>query len=202
MPVTISAVILAGGRATRMGGQDKGLVPLAGRPMIAHVRAAIRPQVRQIAINANRSRDAYAALGHPVLPDRLADYPGPLAGMAAGLAWCPDSHLLTLPCDGPLVPPDLAARLAAAIGPADVAVAHDGERLQPVHALLRRDTLAGLEAFLEAGGRKIDRWYATLSMRPVDLSDCRSLFSNVNTPEQRAAMEASLLAPHPEAHDD
>ncbi len=202
MSCSISAVILAGGRATRMGGRDKGLVPLAGRPMIAHVLEAIRPQVGHIAINANRSHDAYAAWGYPVLPDQLADYPGPLAGMAAGLAWCPDDCLLTLPCDGPYVPADLASRLAAGMGDADVAVAHDGDRLQPVHALLRRDTLARLNAFLHGGGRKIDRWYATLAMRTVDLSDCQSLFSNVNTPEQCAETEAAMLETQPETRND
>ena len=198
----IDAIILAGGRATRMGGQDKGLIPLAGRPMIAHVLDAIRPQVSTVAISANRSLDAYAALGCPVLPDEQTDFPGPLAGMAAGLAWCPGDYLLTLPCDGPQVPAVLAERLLAAIGDGAVAVAHDGTRLQPVHALLRRDTLGSLQAFLADGGRKIDRWYATLDQRVADLSDARSSFRNVNTPEQRAEMEAQLLAAQTDNDDD
>lgn len=202
MTGTLAAVILAGGRATRMEGQDKGLIPLAGRPMVAHVIAAIRPQVDALAINANRSLDAYAALGLPVLQDATADYPGPLAGMAAGLTWCPADYLLTLPCDGPQVPADLAARLHAAIGGGDVAVAHDGERLQPVHALLHRRCLPSLQAFLADGGRKIDRWYATLDTRTAGLSDRQALFVNINTPEERAAMEAQLLDQRQDtAHD-
>jgi len=199
---TLAAIILAGGRATRMDGQDKGLIPLAGRPMIAHVIDAIRPQVNALAVNANRSLDAYAALGLPVLNDDMADYPGPLAGMAAGLAWCPAEGLLTLPCDGPQVPPDLAERLQAALGDGEVAVAHDGKRLQPVHALLRRRCLPSLQAFLADGGRKIDRWYATLDTRIADLSDRQDLFVNVNTPEQRAAMEAHLLGKGPDSPHD
>ena len=195
MTDALAAIILAGGRATRMDGRDKGLIPLAGRPMIAHVIDAVRPQVDALAINANRSLDAYAALGLPVLQDQLADYPGPLAGMAAGLAWCPAECLLTLPCDGPRVPADLAERLQAALGDGDVAVAHDGERLQPVHALLRRRCLPSLEAFLADGGRKIDQWYATLDTRTADLSDRQDLFVNVNTPEQLAAMTDAVTPP-------
>ena len=196
---TVAAVVLAGGRATRMGGQDKGLIPLAGQPMVSHVIDAIRPQVAAMAINANRSHGTYAALGLPVLSDATGDYPGPLAGMAAGLAWCPADYLLILPCDGPLVPEDLTERLLAVIGDADVAVAHDGQRLQPVHALLHRRCLSGLQAFLSDGGRKIDRWYATLDARTADFSDRRELFTNVNTPEERDAMEARLLT-GPEGH--
>lgn len=192
MDQAISAVILAGGRARRMGGMDKGLVEIAGEPMIQHVLRAISSQVGAIAINANRSIDQYQALGHPVISDDLIDFQGPLAGMAAGLEWCPSERLLTLPCDGPLVPNDLAKRLAAVMADGDVAVAHDGERLQPVHALLGKHCLPSLRDFLASGERKIDRWYAELDCRVADLSDCAELFVNVNTPEEQAAMTQRL----------
>jgi len=109
MAHSVSAMILAGGRATRMGGQDKGLIPLAGQPMIQHVINSIAPQVDHLAINANRNQADYAALGYPVIGDNISGYQGPLAGMAAGLAWSPSERLLMLPCDGPLVPNDLVA---------------------------------------------------------------------------------------------
>ncbi len=188
----ISAVILAGGRARRMGGMDKGLVEVAGEPMIRHVLRAITPQVDAIAINANRSLTEYEALGYPVISDELADFQGPLAGMAAALAWCPSDRLLTLPCDGPLVPEDLADRLQSVLADGDVAVAHDGERLQPVHALLAKHCLPSLQDFLSSGERKIDRWYAQLDCRIADLSNRADLFINVNTPEEQAAMTRRL----------
>lgn len=192
MPEAVTAIILAGGRATRMGGEDKGLIALAGRPMIAHVLDAVRPQVDAILINANRNQERYAAFGLPVVADREGGFQGPLAGMASGLAHCDTPLALTLPCDGPLVPADLVARLRAALGDGDAAVAHDGERLQPVHALLRTSVLPSLERFLADGGRKIDRWYAGLDVREADFSGQRELFINVNTPEERARLEARL----------
>lgn len=192
MAHSVSAMILAGGRATRMSGQDKGLIPLASKPMIQHVIDSIAPQVDHIAINANRNQANYAALGYPVISDTIPDYPGPLAGMAAGLAWSPSARLLILPCDGPLVPNDLVARLLAVLDDGDVAVAHDGERLQPVHVLLQRRCLPSLQRFIAKGGRKIDRWYAELDQRTADLSDHKDLFINVNTPTERDAMEQRL----------
>ena len=198
MADAVSAMILAGGRATRMGGHDKGLIPLAGQPMIQHVIDAIAPQVAHLAINANRNHTDYAALGYPIISDEIIDYQGPLAGMAAGLAWSPSELLLMLPCDGPLVPDDLVARLLATLGDGDVAVAHDGERLQPVHVLLHRRCLPGLQRFIAEGGRKIDRWYAKIDQRTADLSDRQTLFINVNTPTERDAMEQKL---NPTAND-
>jgi len=194
MSEAVTAVILAGGRATRMGGEDKGLVALAGRSMVAHVLAAVRPQVDAVLINANRNQARYAALGYTVVADELSDFQGPLAGMASGLAHCDTPLALTLPCDGPLVPGDLVERLRLALGDGDAAVAHDGERLQPVHALLRVSLLPGLRAFLGGGERKIDRWYAGLDVREADLSAHRELFINVNTPGERERLEARLAA--------
>ncbi len=195
MNPSVSAVILAGGQARRMGGQDKGLITIADEPMIAHVLRAIQSQVSAIAINANRHAEAYASFGHPVIADQLADFQGPLAGMAAGLEWCPSDYLLTLPCDGPLLPDDLVMRLQGALSDADVAVAHDGTRLQPVYALIHKRCLPSLQAFLAEGGRKIDRWYACLDQRSADLSDQQTLFVNVNTPEDQAAMTQRFTQP-------
>ena len=163
----VSGIILAGGRATRMGGDDKGWVPLAGTPLIQHVLTRLRPQVDEVLINANRNIAAYESFGAPVWPDSLPDFAGPLAGFMAGLEQCATPWLLTVPCDTPLFPLDLAARLAKAAvrESADIAMAaareEDGQlRTQPVFCLLRTELLESLVAFTAAGGRKIDRWTA------------------------------------------
>jgi len=173
-----------------MDGRDKGLVPLAGRPMVAYVLDALRPQTAALLINANRSLDDYRSFGVPVASDRQADYPGPLAGVAAALAAAPTPWVVTAPCDGPLVPDDLVERLAAAVESeaVEVAVAHDGERLQPVYALLRRDLLEDLETFLAAGGRRVNQWLSGQAMAVADFSDHPTAFLNVNRPQDAEAV--------------
>jgi len=194
LPVT--AIILAGGRATRMGGMDKGLVELCGRPMIAHVLAALEPQVAHVMINANRNLARYAAFGCPVVADADDDFLGPLAGLSAGLGAAKTDLVLTAPCDCPLLIPDLAKRLHAALEreDAEIAVAFDGERLQPVFALVQRKLADSLAAYLGAGDRKIDRWFARHRLARVDFSDCPENFINVNDPTERSALEARLAA--------
>lgn len=190
----VTAGILAGGRATRMGGQDKGLVELAGRPMVEYVLDALRPQAAQVLINANRNLETYARYGAPVVRDREGGFLGPLAGMAGMLAAAETEWLLTAPCDSPQVPDDLGPRLwqAVARGRADIGVAHSGERLEPVFALLRCALLPSLEAYLAAGERKIDRWYRQQRMAEADFSDCAGMFINVNTPADRDRLAAQL----------
>jgi len=190
----ITGVVLAGGRARRMGGRDKGLLPLAGRPAVAYAVERLRPQVDALLINANRHRPDYAAFGVPVVPDTVADYPGPLAGMAAGLEAAATGLVLTVPTDSPWLPMDLAARLRAVLEAegADIATAHNGEGLQPVFALLRRQVLPSLQAYLAAEGRKIDRWFGQHRLATADFSDCPRAFANINTPEELAAAERAL----------
>lgn len=190
----ITAIVLAGGRATRMGGIDKGLVELAGRPMIAHVLAALAPQVERVLINANRNLDRYAEFGWPVVPDDERGFLGPLAGLATGLRAAATPLLLTCPCDCPLLAPDLVARLYCALERerAEIAVPFDGERLQPVFALVSRELHDSLVAYLGAGDRKIDRWFEQHRLVRVDFSDRPENFVNVNDPQERAALEARL----------
>ena len=187
----VSAVILAGGMGRRMGGQDKGQLELNGRPLIEFVLETIQPQVKTILINANRNQAEYARYGYPVVPDLLQGYQGPLAGFAAGMRAATTPYVVTLPCDGPFSPPDLVARLAAALekGHADIAVAHDGERLQPVYALLPTSLSASLESFLAAGERKIDHWYTQHKMVRVDFSDVAKTFRNINTPQDQHRLQ-------------
>ena len=203
----LTGVILAGGRARRMGGVDKGLVELAGRPMVAHIVEALRPQVDALIINANRNHEAYAALGNcRVVADESGDYAGPLAGMASAMAASEHPLVLTVPCDSPLVAADLAERMLDALskeqgaGSDALAVAHDGERLQPVFALLPASLREDLLAFLAADGRKIDTWYARHRMVVVDFSDRTGMFTNINTPLEREQMEAHLCTNHAPPH--
>jgi molybdenum cofactor guanylyltransferase len=130
----ISAVVLAGGRGQRLGGQDKGLVTIQGQPLITHILARLRPQAATIFINANRNIDVYAEFGVAVITDTTPDYRGPLAGLAVALRACPSPYLLCVPCDAPLFPLDLGARLFAALGDYDMSVVHDGCRVQPMFA--------------------------------------------------------------------
>jgi len=183
----ITAVVLAGGRGKRLGGQDKGLMVLESRPLIEHILDAIAPQVKTIIINANRNRQTYACYGYPVISDDMEDYQGPLAGFAAALAACDTEYIMTLPCDGPSVPADLAVRLSKAIidNEAELAVAHDGQRMQPVYALIPRSLLGSLLAFLDAGDRKIDLWYAQHKVALADFSDVMESFFNINTEKDR-----------------
>jgi molybdopterin-guanine dinucleotide biosynthesis protein A len=190
----VTGLLLAGGRATRMGGQDKGLIDLAGRPLAAHVLTALRPQVDTVLINANRHGDEYAALGAAVVPDPLGGFLGPLAGVLAGLENASGGLVATLPCDSPFIPADYVARMRAALDAADgeIAVATDGERRQPVFMLLRTELAADLRAWLEQGGRKIDAWYEGHRVVDADFSDVPDTFININTPEERDAAAERL----------
>jgi molybdopterin-guanine dinucleotide biosynthesis protein A len=189
----ITAVVLAGGRGRRLGGQDKGLMELDGRPMIEHILNLVTPQVNAVIINANRNQQVYADSGHPVISDNMTDYQGPLAGFAAALAATDTDYIMTLPCDGPYVPADLASRLSAAIieNDAELAVAHDGQRMQPVYALIPRSLLGSLQDFLDAGDRKIDLWYARHDTALADFSDVIDTFFNINTDDDLRTADKS-----------
>ncbi len=193
-PISITGVILAGGKARRMGGQDKGLLPLLGRPMIEYVLDALTPEVDRLLINANRNEEVYARYGVPVIPDLVPDYAGPLAGIAAAMAAADTDYVLSVPCDGPVLPGGLASRLVAALNRhrAEIATVHDGTRLQPVYALLSRSLLSSLDAYLENDGRKIDRWYQQHQLTIVDFSDQPDAFANINTAEELLAAETRL----------
>jgi len=192
----VTGLVLAGGQGRRMGGADKGLVPLAGRPMVEHVIEALRPQVGQILLSANRNHELYARYGYRVIADDLGDHQGPLAGVATALRQCSSEFMVVVPCDAPLLPPDLVARLVAACDArdADAAVVSDGERLQPVFLLLRSRVAPALEAYLADGGRRVDGWLGQIRTAEADFSDAPGAFVNVNDPDERQAVEAQMLS--------
>ncbi len=179
----ITALVLAGGRGSRMGGVDKGLTPLQGKPLVAHIIERLEPQVAHVLINANRNAERYADFGKPVLADAdPAAYAGPLAGMLAGLQACTTPWLLTAPCDSPWLPDHYAQHMldtALAAG-ATVAMASDGQRHQPVFCLIKRELVDSLQRFLAAGDRKIDLWTRAEQAVEVLFEDSR-IFTNINT---------------------
>lgn len=191
----IAGLILAGGLGSRLGGVDKGLVELDGKPLVAHVIERLAPQVGDLMINANRNLEAYAAFGVPVLPDRVAGYLGPLAGVDAGLAACADAidWIVTAPCDSPFLPTDLVGRLLSAAQAAgtEVAMPRAAGQYQPVFLLVHRRAAAALRAYLDEDGRKVERWVRAQRHVVVDFEDCPQAFVNINTAAELARHEAA-----------
>ncbi|MGF1614705.1 MAG: molybdenum cofactor guanylyltransferase MobA [Gammaproteobacteria bacterium] len=185
MRAQTTGVILAGGRGRRMGGRDKGLVPLLGRPMITHPLARLRSQVSVILVSANRNAEIYMRLGRcPVVQDVIGEYAGPLAGVASAMAAARTKYLVTVPCDAPLLAPDLVSRLyhgMQATG-AKISVARDAQRVQPMFALLHCDLLPRLLVWLRAGGRQARLWYEQQGVTLVPFSDRAEMFYNLNRP--------------------
>jgi molybdopterin-guanine dinucleotide biosynthesis protein A len=182
----ITGLVLAGGRGSRMGGVDKGLQSHNGIPLALHALRRLQTQVGGAMINANRNLDVYEAMGVPVWPDALPDYPGPLAGFLAGLEHCATPYLVTVPCDTPGFPLDLVERLAAALEAqsAEIAMAatvENGERqVQPVFCLMKASLMESLVRFTQSGQRKIDRWTAQRRCVEVVFDDAQAFF-NANT---------------------
>lgn len=190
MSAGITGLVLAGGLGRRMGGIDKGLQAFRGEPMVAQVIRRFAPQVDALIVNANQNIERYAAFGHPVVPDVITGYAGPLAGLHAGLHACRTPLLVTSPCDSPFLPLDLVARLHEALerDGADLAVARTGEQSHPVFSLVRRHVLPGLTDFLDGGGRKVDLWYSALKVVEVSFDDQPDAFANINTLNELAAL--------------
>lgn len=195
----ITGLILAGGRAQRMGGIDKGLIPFHGKPLIESAISRIKPQVSTILINANRSITKYSNYGYPVLMDETPDFSGPLAGFSVGLKHCKTPYLLTLPCDSPLLPTDLAKTMAVELKDKDLELVFASSKesdgkiwSQPVFCLMKSSLQDSLNTFLSKGDLKIDRWFKELRSGTV-IFESPQAFANVNTPEELAALEKVSL---------
>jgi molybdopterin-guanine dinucleotide biosynthesis protein A len=205
----ITGLVLAGGRGARMGGLDKGLQPFRGMPLAQHALLRLQPQVGALMANANRNLAAYATFGAPVWPDAQADYPGPLAGFLAGLAHCGTPWMLTVPCDTPLFPRDLAARLAEAAerDGSDIAMAAGPERdahgnaamrPQPVFCLLHTSLRERLAGYVCSGGSKVRAWamQQRCSVVPFDQPhDAPDAFANANTLAELQALQPPHATP-------
>lgn len=189
--LSVTGVVLAGGMGRRMGGVDKGLLELRGRPLAAWVVDRLRPQVDHLLINANQNRERYAEFGCPVVADEIPDFAGPLAGLHSALSAASTPLVATAPCDSPFLPETLVSRLFSALtaAAADLAVARTFDQPHPVFCLCRREVLPHLTEFLAGGGRKIDRWYATLRVVEVAFDDVADAFENINTREELGRFE-------------
>lgn len=190
----IAGLILAGGQGARMDGQDKGLVPLLGEPMVAHVARRLAPQVGRLIISANRHADRYARYGEVVRDGEpeLGAWQGPLLGIAAGLAAARgETWLVVAPCDTPFLPLDLAARLigAAQAGQASLAYAVSGGQRHSACMALRTSLLPALLGYLRAGDRKVGLWQSRMGGVEARFDDAPEAFVNLNTPEELAAAE-------------
>lgn len=201
----VTGVLLAGGQSRRMGGGDKGLLELAGRPMLAHVICRLAPQVGRLVINANGDPARFAAFGLPVVPDTIGGFVGPLAGVLAGMRWAathaPEAHwVVTAAGDAPLLPSDLVARLAkaAAKRPGAIALAQSHGELHPVIGLWPVALAADLEEQLRAGVRKVLAWTDRHGTIPVPFPPARVCgididpFFNANTPQELDQLRAMI----------
>ncbi|WP_417643411.1 molybdenum cofactor guanylyltransferase MobA [Enterobacter kobei] len=182
----ITGVVLAGGKATRMGGKDKGLLELNGQPLWQHVAGKLARQVDTVVISANRNLAVYQASGYPVIQDSLPGFPGPLAGMLAVMQQVNSAWFLFCPCDTPTIPEDLATRLRAGLNDAPAVWVFDGERDHPAIALMHRQLIPFLTDYLASGERRVMVALRQAGGRAVDCSDIQSAFINVNTPEDLA----------------
>ena len=185
----IIGVVLAGGRATRMGGKDKGLQLLNGKPLWQHVADTLAGQVTTIAISANRHIDTYRQSGYAVYQDSLENYPGPLAGMLSVMQQSQGEWFIFCPCDTPFIPSCLVERLFLLRGTAPVVWVHDGERDHPAVALMHRSLAPALLAYLAAGERRVMVFMRESVGHSVDFSDVKSAFVNVNTSEDLQMMQ-------------
>ncbi|GMR18830.1 MAG: molybdenum cofactor guanylyltransferase [Gammaproteobacteria bacterium] len=193
----ITGVILVGGKGKRFGGQDKGLITVSGKPLVEHAIALLAKQVDNILVNANRSEQQYATYGYPVISDAVGEYWGPLAGVVSCMEAASDPYILTIPCDSPCLPDNLAVRLLEKIEQesADICVAHDGQRLQPAIALYRTKLQPELLAALNAGERKVEHWITNSNHTTADFSDQTDAFFNINTPADKQTFELQRINP-------
>ncbi|MDC9724402.1 MAG: molybdenum cofactor guanylyltransferase [Gammaproteobacteria bacterium] len=197
--LSVTGVILAGGKGRRMGGNDKGLLQYQQQPLVSYTIKALEPQVDALIINANRNIEQYQRFGFPVIEDSSDNFCGPLAGMLSAMQAVDTNYILTAPCDSPRISAQLRQRMMEAmlLEQADLAVAHDGERLQPVFCLLPCHLQDELEQHIQQGGRKIDLWLAEHKMAVVDFSDQADSFINFNHPEDVTDNQPELHSPIP-----
>lgn len=183
MATTISAVILAGGQARRMGGLDKGLQLLQGKPLYQHCLQRLHQQVADISINANRHQEIYQQSGLTVFSDELEGLQGPLSGILTALERAKTDFVLFVPCDSPFLPLDLCAKLQSAVenSASLLAYVHDGEREHPTFCLLSTKLKFSLRDYLQSGERRMLQFFRQHNGISVDFSTQKQAFMNMNT---------------------
>lgn len=191
----VGAVILAGGRATRMGGEDKGLVCLKGKPLVCRAAEKLMPVCARVVVSANRNLAAYRALGLTVVTDSLENFPGPLAGWHSAMDALTTDYVVSIPCDVPFFPADMVEKLyAALVARPDQACAavRAGGFPQPTAAMMRRTARSSLAQYLAKGEHRVRGWLESAGCVWVDFGDLQA-FANINTPEELAAAHQRLV---------
>ena len=183
---SVTGVILAGGMGRRMNGADKGLVLLQQHEMISWVVDSLKPNVKEVVINANRNLADYKKFNVQVVADSIDGFQGPLAGFEAGMSVAKTEWVFTCPCDSPMQSTDLLPHIFNAVVSCDaeIGVAFDGQRTHPVFSLVKTSLLPSLRSYLESGERKIDRWFAKHTLEVIDCSEFSESFVNINTEEE------------------
>lgn len=194
MLTNTTGVILAGGKSGRMGGEDKGLTLVDGKPLVTYVARSLELQVVTILISANRNQTHYRTYGHDVIEDETGEFYGPLSGMLSAMQHVEAGYILTAPCDSPFLPEDYAKRMCATLDSTNknICVAHDGESIQPVFTLISCKLAPDLNEHLSAGGRKTADWILQQNPAIADFSDAPNMFFNMNTPEDKLQLESLL----------
>ena len=188
----ITTVILAGGKAERMNGKDKGLLKINNTFVIEQLYKISAKFTSKVYINANRNINKYKKMGYTVLVDAFDGFQGPLAGIYTALLNTKTDYLLILPCDGPLINDTYFKKMLSGDDDFEIKCAHDGKRIQPVHALIKNNITESLKKFLLTGQRKIDKWYNDRNLKLIDFSDNKNLFININSPKDLIEYESLL----------
>ncbi|WP_298441136.1 molybdenum cofactor guanylyltransferase MobA [uncultured Ferrimonas sp.] len=192
----LTLAVLAGGQARRMNGEDKGLIEVAGKPMVQHVLDRLQANTMATMLISNRNQQRYGELGYPVYSDEVPDFAGPLAGICRALQQAQTEFVIAVPCDTPMLPQDLIPQMLATLTEhnADIVIARDEQQDHPVLMLLKRNLLGSLQQFLSDGERKVIRWCQQHHMEYCDFNGQAHAFANINTPEQKQQLEQQLLS--------
>jgi molybdopterin-guanine dinucleotide biosynthesis protein A len=181
---TITAIILAGGKAERMGNADKGLVIYQDKPLIKHVIESIEPQVQKIVVNYNRNETEYQNLQFPTAKDPNSDYRGPLEGILSCRHLVKSEYIFVVPCDMPHLPANVVSLLFKELHKTDLCVVHDGIRMQPLVFVGKTQLLDSIEEYLDNGGRSVHKWVSSKDHVVVDFSRAQAAFWNINEESQ------------------
>ena len=176
----LTTLILAGGKSSRMGGVDKGLLKINDKYLVCHLESLAKKYSNDVLVNVNRNIDTYESLGLNICKDFIDDFQGPLAGMYTGLRLAKTKYIITMPCDGPFVKKNYFQKMIEIEEGFNINVAYDGDRIQPVYSLINCDLINSLDQFLKTGQRKIDKWYSNCSTNQIDFSDDKEMFININ----------------------
>lgn len=194
MHKNITGVILAGGKSTRMGGNDKGLTDIAGNPLVTYVISRLHPQVHSILISANRNATEYGKYGYTVIEDTAGEFYGPLSGLLSAMQNADTEYILSAPCDSPFLPLDYAQRMHDELTEKGntICVAQTGKLMQPVFALVSRSLESSLQDYLERGHRKMADWILQQKPATVDFPNHEDMFFNMNNHEDKLQLEKMM----------